>query len=49
LSGKIYYARFFPNSDGQLTEESDRYTQALLYKDLALSCFAEAKRLIAEE
>ena len=42
LSGRHYYARMFPNASGQLAEESDRYAQALLYKDLARACFAEA-------
>ena len=45
LSGEYYYARLFPNANGQLAEESDRYSQALLYKDLARGCFADAKRL----
>jgi len=42
LSGRHYYARMFPNASGKLAEESDRYAQALLYKDLARACFAEA-------
>jgi hypothetical protein len=42
LAGTYYYARKFPNAAGQLEEESDRYAQALLYKELALACFAEA-------
>jgi hypothetical protein len=42
LSGTYYYARKFPNSAGQLEEESDRYAQALLYRDLARACFADA-------
>ena len=44
LAGTYYYARKFPNAAGQLEEESDRYAQALLYKDLARACFAEALR-----
>ena len=44
LSGMHYYARLFPDSAGRLKEESDRYVQALLYKDLARACFAEAQR-----
>lgn len=50
LAGTYYYARKFPNAVGRLEEESDRYTQALLYKELAKACFAEAveaKRLAA--
>jgi hypothetical protein len=45
LSGTHYYARMFPDASGQLGEESDRYVQALLYKELARSCFAEALQL----
>ena len=44
LAGTYYYARKFPDAAGQLEEESDRYEQALLHKDLARSCFAEAMR-----
>ena len=40
----IYYARVFPAADGQLTEESDRYQQALRLNDLARACFAKAER-----
>jgi hypothetical protein len=43
LSGAYYYARMFPNADGDLVEESDRYVQSLLIKDLARACFAEAE------
>lgn len=43
LSGTHYYARLFPDASGQLVEESDRYEQALIYKDLACACFAEAE------
>jgi hypothetical protein len=45
LSSSHYYARLFPDVSGGLVEESDRYAQALLYKDLASACFAEAERL----
>lgn len=44
LAGTHYYARLFPDASGQFVEESDRYAQALLYKDLACACFAEAQR-----
>jgi hypothetical protein len=44
LSGAHYYARLFPDASGDLAEESDRYAQALLYKDVARACFAEAQR-----
>jgi hypothetical protein len=49
LSPTHYYARMFPQSSGELLEESDRYVQALFYKDLARTCFAEARRMIAGE
>jgi hypothetical protein len=48
LAGAHYYARKFPDASGQLAEESDRYAEALLYKDLARTCFAEAGRLLSE-
>lgn len=47
LSGTNYYARKFPDPSAQLTEESDRYAEALLYKDLAHACFAEAGRIVS--
>lgn len=45
LAGAYYYARKFPDATGHLKEESDRYAQALLYRDLARACFAEAEQL----
>jgi hypothetical protein len=42
LFGAIYYARLFPDASGRLIEESDRYAQALIYKELARHCFIEA-------
>lgn len=45
LPGTYYYARLFLDASGQMVEESDRYAQALLYKDLAHACFAEALSL----
>lgn len=42
LSGRYYYARLFGNASGQLIEETDRFAQALLYRDLARDCFASA-------
>ena len=47
LASTHFYARLFPNGSGQLIEESDRYSQALIYKDLARACFAEAQRRLA--
>jgi hypothetical protein len=44
LAGTHYYARMFPIGSGPLQEESDRYAQALLYKDLARTCFIEGVR-----
>jgi len=49
LTHAHYYARMFPGVSGELAEESDRYAQALLYKDLARSCFTEASRIISNE
>lgn len=45
LSGRIFYAREFPNSEGWLWEESDRYQQALLYQKIARRCFQKALAL----
>ncbi|MCC5848969.1 MAG: hypothetical protein JJU29_12860 [Verrucomicrobia bacterium] len=42
LTSKFYYARVFPDAEGRLREESDRYAQALLYKEIARECFAAA-------
>lgn len=42
LRKDIYYARVFPNNDGHLAEESDRYAQALLYQNIAQTCWANA-------
>jgi hypothetical protein len=42
LAGTHYYARLFPDASGKLVEESDRYAEALLYRDLARECFLSA-------
>lgn len=42
LAGTYYYARKFPDGAGEMREETDRYAQALLYRDLARACFADA-------
>lgn len=42
LRHDIYYARLFPDAAGRLVEESDRYAQALLYRQLARECWAAA-------
>ncbi len=47
LASTHFYARLLPGASGQLVEESDRYSQALIYKDLAHACFAEAKQRLA--
>ena len=39
LRPDIYYARVFPDAQGALSEESDRYEQALLYQKLARALF----------
>lgn len=39
LSGQYYYAREFPGLDGRLREESDRYAEALVYRDIAVEVF----------
>jgi len=44
LFAEIYYARVFPDAEGQLREESDRYQQALLYAGIAKECFEAAKQ-----
>ena len=43
LSGAYYYARLFPDADGQLVEESDRYAEALLLAQVARECMAAAR------
>jgi hypothetical protein len=42
LAPRIYYARAFPNPEGVLVEESDRWQQSLLLKRIAEACFDEA-------
>lgn len=49
LPGTHYYARMFPDSKGDLEEESDRYAQALLYREIAVSCFAKALLALSRE
>jgi hypothetical protein len=46
LAPDIYYARVFPNSNGEFVEESDRWQQSLLLVDIARECFANAGNLI---
>ena len=42
LAPEIYYARAFPNSEGVIVEESDRWEQSLLLKWIAEECFEAA-------
>jgi hypothetical protein len=42
LAPHIYYARTFPNREGILVEESDRWEQSLILKRIAEECFQEA-------
>jgi hypothetical protein len=42
LTSLYYYARKFSPDHHKPTEETDRYAQALLYRDLARDCFAAA-------
>jgi hypothetical protein len=44
LPSNIYYARKFTAPDGSLHEESDRYTQALVYMRIARECFEAARQ-----
>jgi hypothetical protein len=46
LARTYYYARTFPDANGKLVEESDRYRQALIYRELAMTCFERAKKLV---
>jgi hypothetical protein len=47
LARTYYYARVFPDAQGKLVEETDRYQQARLYRELAIKCFAQAQKLLA--
>jgi sugar phosphate isomerase/epimerase len=42
LHPEIYYARVFPNGQGEFVEESDRWEQSLLLARIAEDCFADA-------
>jgi hypothetical protein len=43
LAGTYYYARMFPDRNGTLREESDRYVEAKAYATLARKCFEAAR------
>jgi hypothetical protein len=42
LAGTYYYARLFPDASGQLVEETDRYAEAILLRQLAMQCWDAA-------
>jgi hypothetical protein len=44
LAGTHYYARLFPDAEGVMCEESDRYAQALLLAQVARESFAAASK-----
>jgi hypothetical protein len=44
LGHEAFYARHFRNAAGELVEEGDRWTQALLYADIARGCWDEAMK-----
>ena len=47
LQPSIYYGRAFPDASPDAREECDRWTQALLYCELAKRCFEQAKVRVA--
>ncbi len=49
LAGTHYYARLFPDASGRMVEETDRYAEALQYKEIALACFSEAMCRVGPE
>ncbi|HEY7304722.1 MAG TPA: hypothetical protein VH601_11435 [Bryobacteraceae bacterium] len=49
LAPEIYYARTFPNRDGVPVEESNRWEQSLLLKQIAEECFQKAKDMVAQD
>lgn len=49
LAPEIFYARLVPDANGELHEEGDRWQQSLLYSEIALNCFAEAKMRLADQ
>jgi hypothetical protein len=42
LRSGFYYARVFPDANGNLVEESDRYAEALMYVEIARECFKDS-------
>lgn len=49
LPGAHYYARRFFDPSGSSVEESDRYREALVYNEIARSCFVDARKRIAAD
>lgn len=49
LAGTHYYARLFPAADGVLSEESDRYREAIVYQQIARECFKSAQTGVARQ
>lgn len=47
LEPRIHYARTFADSTGRMTEESDRWAQALVLKRIAETAFEEARRTVS--
>ena len=47
LAADIFYARTVANGRGEQQEESDSWTQALVYTEIAKACFAEAEQRVA--
>jgi len=48
LGPEINYARVFPNANGEIVEESDRWQQAILYAEIARACWDEADRRVRD-
>jgi len=48
LPPNIYYARLIKNEKGEEVEEGDRWTQAILYAQIAKECFAEAQKRVGK-
>lgn len=44
LEGTYYYARLFPDAEGQLVEESDRFAEAKTLAQLARECFEQSAK-----
>ncbi len=49
LHPEINYARTFIDARGQRVEESDRWSEALRYADIARECFAQAQSMVSSQ